>query len=576
MSGKRIEFYQIEVYRRAREVGMTQVAAAKVAGFSERSGQRIETGEHQPNRGRIRDWSTSEDPLREVWETELEPMLRAEPRLKPRTLYEYLEERYPGKYRQNLRTLQRRVRAWKALHGPAPEVMFELRHEPGMMGLSDFTELKGIEIPIGGKPFEPLLYHYRLAYSGWAYAQIIQGGESFIARSEGLQNALFACGGVPMQHRTDSLSAAYRNMGGVRNKPLTRLYDELCAQYRLQPTRNNTGIAHENGSIESPHGHLKNRIVQALLLRGSHDFETIKEDQTLINGCIEKLNAQHADKYEEEKRYLQPLPKYRVPDYEVLTARVSSRSTIDVRCILYSVPARLIGRQLELHLYHDRILGFLGTTQVVELPRIRVSDPEKRRARCINYRHVAEGLRRKPRAFLYCTWQLELLPNEDWQDLWLCLKTQFDLDSAAILIVEALYIAATQDKQTAVAVYLRSQLEQHSLTLAGLRRHFQLLSDTPLPEFTTQHKLTDYDHLLKPPIPDQPVSQPQSLPQTIEADPDVKPLGTPGTSSHPGGMVLLPVLAGTLRIGGQPSNDFTPATGARRGATAQRQNPLQL
>jgi hypothetical protein len=577
MSGKRIEFYQIETYRKARGMGMRQVEASSLAGFSERSGQRIESGEHQPNRGRIRDWSTSQDPLREVWETELEPMLRAQPGLKPRTLYEYLQERYPGKYQQNLRTLQRRVRAWKAIYGPAPEVMFELRHEPGMMGLSDFTELKGVEITIAGAPFEHLLYHYRLAYSGWQYAQIIQGGESFVALSEGLQNALIACGGSPTQHRTDSLSAAYRNMGGVRNKPLTRLYEELCAHYRLQPTRNNTGIAHENGSIESPHGHLKNRMVQALLLRGSHDFETIAEYQALINGCIEKLNAQHEDKYEEEKRYLQPLPKYRVPDYEVLSARVSSRSTIDVRCVLYTVPARLIGRQLELHLYHDRILGFLGSMKVVELPRIRVSDPEKRRARCINYRHVAEGLRRKPRAFLYCTWQMELLPNEDWQALWLCLKTQFDLDSAAVLIVEALYIAATQDKQMAVAEYLRTQLEHHSLTLAGFRRHFQLLSDSPLPEVTPpQHDLTSYDQLLKSPSPNQPVRESQPAPQTTEVVPDVNPLGKPRTPSDAGRMVLRSILAGTVRIGGQPSFDLAPATRLGGSATAQRQNPLQL
>lgn len=228
--------------------------------------------------------------------------------------------RHPGKYPQVLRTLQRRVAAWKALHGDAPEVMFELRHEPGMMGLSDFTELKGTVITIAGKPFEHLLYHYRLAYSGWQYAEIIQGGESFIALSEGLQNALFACGGVPKQHRTDSLSAAYRNMGGVRNKPLTRLYDELCDHYRMQPTRNNTGIAHENGSIESPHGHLKNRIEQVLLLRGSYDFDSLAEYQVLINHAIAKLNVQHTAKIEEEKQVLKPLPKYRVPDYEVLYA----------------------------------------------------------------------------------------------------------------------------------------------------------------------------------------------------------------------------------------------------------------
>lgn len=194
----------------ARKTGATQAQASAVARISERSGQRIEAGGHQPERGRKRDWRTRSDPLGGVWERELEPMLRQAPRLQPTTLYEYLHEQYPGQYAKVLRTLQRRVSEWKLHHGASPEVIFELRHEPGMMGLSDFTELKGVTITISGEPYQHLLYHYRLAYSGWRYAQIIEGGESFIALYEGLQNAFAACGGVPRQHRTDSLSAAYR------------------------------------------------------------------------------------------------------------------------------------------------------------------------------------------------------------------------------------------------------------------------------------------------------------------------------------------------------------------------------
>ena len=249
MSKQTIQRYQIRVYMNARESGLKQTEAAKLAEFSERTGQRIESGNHRPNRGRMHDWRTREDSLSAVWEDVLEPMLRQEPRLMPTTLYEYLQEHYPGEYSKVLRTLQRRVKAWKSVHGPAPEVMFELRHEPGMIGLSDFTELKGIEITINGKPFEHLIYHYRLAYSGWRYAQIIEGGESFIALSEGLQNALAASGGVPRQHRTDSLSAAYKNARGQHRKVLTQYYEELCDHYRLEPTRNNKGIAHENGAV---------------------------------------------------------------------------------------------------------------------------------------------------------------------------------------------------------------------------------------------------------------------------------------------------------------------------------------
>ena len=498
----------------ARKAGSSQQQAASMAEFSERSAQRIEAGEHQPQRGSQSKWRTRSDPLAEVWEKELEPMLRQEPRLKPTTLFEYLQDQYPGKYPNVLRTVQRRVKEWKALNGKGSEVMFELRHEPGRMGISDFTELKQVKITIAGKPFEHLLYHYRLTYSGWQYAEIIEGGESFIALSEGLQNALFASGGAPKQHRTDSLSAAYNNRGGQSHQQLTRLYEELCDHYRLQATRNNKGIAHENGAIESPHGHLKNRIRQGLYLRGHTDFATVEEYQNFVKAAVAKLNERCRQKFSQEQPCLQRLPKYRVADYEVVSVRVSSRSTIDVRCILYTVTSRLIGQQLQLHLHHNRIQGYLGNHRVVELPRIRVKDKDKRRGRCINYRHVIEGLRRKPRAFIYCTWRDQLLPNDFYRQLWAHMADEFEPDAAAVLIVEALYIAATQDKEAAVADYLEEHLTADTLTLSALRQYFHLIPHPSLPYLTIQqHQLSDYDQLLSQPLAIDTLSNPQSSSQ---------------------------------------------------------------
>lgn len=248
MPSQYIPHYTVEVYKRARQEGCSQQKSARIAGISERSGNRIDQGMHQQQSQGQRQWRTRSDPLAAVWASELEPMLEREPRLEATTLYEYLLKTYPGDYESTLRTVQRRVQQWKALHGPAKEVMFEMHHELAEVGHSDFTELKQVSITIAGKPYEHLLYHYRLAYSGWQYVQVIEGGESFVGLSEGLQNALFACGGAPQQHRTDSLSAAYRN-GGGRRKPLTEFYQGLCEHYGLQPTRNNTGIAHENGSV---------------------------------------------------------------------------------------------------------------------------------------------------------------------------------------------------------------------------------------------------------------------------------------------------------------------------------------
>jgi hypothetical protein len=159
------------------------------------------------------------------------------------------------------------------------------------------------------------------------------------------------------------------------------------------------------------------------------------------------------------------LPSHRYLDYEVLSVKVTCHSTITVRCILYTVPSQLIGQRLTIYLYHDHWEGFLGTKQVVELPRIRVpSSSDRRRARCVNYRHVVDCLRRKPGALLPCVWQQELLPDEHYRQLWQQLRAQFDSYQAARLMVEALYIAAKQDKQVAVAAYLEAQLPVGTLT----------------------------------------------------------------------------------------------------------------
>jgi hypothetical protein len=495
MSGKSIQPHQIKTYMTARETGCSQQQAAQIAGISERSGRRIETSQHQPLGGN-RDWRTRSDPLETVWTNELEPMLVAEPKLEPTTLYEYLIKKYPDQYQKCLRTLQRRVHQWKATLGSPKEVMFPMDHPPGVMGLSDFTQLKNITVTIGGQEFKHLLYHYRLAYSGWQYIQIVQGGESFISLSQGLQNALQASGGSPQQHRSDSLSAAYKNSGGRKRKELTRFYEELCSHYRLQPTRNNLGIAHENGSIESPHGYFKRRLEQALRLRGSYDFLSVATYQAFIQEVIDTLNAKCSERFMEEQSHLQSLPKYRYPDYEVLSIRVSINSTIMVRCILYSVPSQLIGERLTIHLYADRLVGYLNLESVFILSRLRSPNNQQRRDRCIDYRHLVSSLRRKPRAFLHCQWQQDILPDERWRSLWQQLRARFEADAAARLVVEALYLAAVHNLQNAVADYLEQQLQMGLLTLSGLQQQFSFSTITPPSLVTEQHSLAVYDQFL--------------------------------------------------------------------------------
>jgi len=122
-----------------------------------------------------------------------------------------------------------------------------------------------------------------LAFSGWRYVEVVLGGESFAALSSGLQNAMWMMGGVPEEHRTDSLSAAYNNK--AEHELLTRRYETLCLHYGMRPTRNNLGVSNENGSVETRQRSIKGTMEQALLLRGHRDFADLRGGRVWTPQC---------------------------------------------------------------------------------------------------------------------------------------------------------------------------------------------------------------------------------------------------------------------------------------------------
>ena len=176
-----------------------------------------------------------------------------------------------------------------------------------------------------------------------------------MALAEGLQNALWALGGVPEQHRSDSLSAAFCNLDRVAQEDITRRYEELCAHYGMIPSRNNRGVAHENGSIESAHGHLKNVLRDELLLRGSRDFEDLAGYRRFVDEAVGRRNARNRKRIEIERPALKQLPERRTTDYEEARVLVTSSGGFMLRRVFYSVPLRLIGHRLNVRLYDDRL-----------------------------------------------------------------------------------------------------------------------------------------------------------------------------------------------------------------------------
>lgn len=442
----------------ARNKGHIQQTAAAKAGVSERSGRRIEKGEIVQGNKPIRHWRTRVDHFKGIWEDEVVPMLEGNEKLQPLTLFEHFAIEYPEKFQQSkLRTFQRKVRNWKSLNGSGKEVMFLQKKIPGRMELSDFTKLKKVTITIKGQPLKHLLYHFRLIYSGWCHVKVVLGGESFTALSEGLQDAFWRLGGVPEEHRTDSLSAAFKNISKDAKEDVTKRYEELYSHYGLTPTRNNRGKGHENGGVESPHGHLKNRIHQALLLRNSNDFDSVSAYQQWIDIIVKNLNARNADKVDQERKYLKALPLQRTVDYTEKVVGVSTTSTILVQRVTYTVPSRLIGEKLRLHIYHDRIEAYLGISHVITLPRL-FSPDNTRRSRCVDYRHVIGSLVRKPQAFRYSQLRDDLLPSDTYRLIWERLDQSLSPRSACKVIVGILSLANQTDRETELGNYILEEM----------------------------------------------------------------------------------------------------------------------
>jgi len=309
----------MRLFMKFRQTSTPTIAAAK-ASISRATAYRFEKDRKVPSppaapRGRRR-----ADPLAAIFDAEVVPMLTAAPGLRAICVFEEMIRRHPELGSGVRRTLERRIRSWRAIHGEEQEVMFRQVHVPGRLGLSDFTDMGHAGVSIVGVPLDYRLYHFRLAYSGFEPAHVVLGGESFVALAEGLQNALWSLGGAPLEHRSDSLSAAFRNLDKDARADLTQRYEQLCGHYGMIATRNNPGIAHENGAIEGPHGHLKRAIADALLLRGSADFDALVGYRGFIDEIVGRQNTRHAKLIEAERAQLRKLPDRRSSDYEEVSA----------------------------------------------------------------------------------------------------------------------------------------------------------------------------------------------------------------------------------------------------------------
>jgi transposase InsO family protein len=496
LPGQHVTDCQTRLYMKSRQTDAPAVAAAK-AGFSQATAYRIDADPRLPSQKKVARGRRRPDPLATVWESEIVPLLKKTPGLRTIAVFDEIIRRHSDLNRNVRRTLERRVRTWKALNGPDQEVIFRQEQVPGRMGLSDFTDMGELSVTIAGEPLAHKLYHFRLAYSGWEHAHVVLGGESFVALSEGLQNALWALGAVPEQHRSDSLSAAFRNLSRSEQEDLTRRYEELARHYGMEPTRNNRGVAHENGSIESPHGHLKKTIEDALLLRGSRDFADLAAYRQFIDEVIGRNNAKNRKRLELERPSLKDLPERRTTDYEETRVLVTSTSGFVLRKVFYTVPSRLKGHYLHVRLYDDRLECFLGSSPLFKLRRGRTPKGTDKHGYVVDYRHVIHSLRRKPMALLNLVYRDHLFPRQTYARAFEALLAAGNERHACRTMVGLLALAHERTCEAELADALDIELDAGRLpNLETLHRRFTPVEAT-IPHVTVElADLAAYDALI--------------------------------------------------------------------------------
>lgn len=430
---------QVRLLRTKLMQGKTQVVAAAGAGMSERSARSWKEGRVPSQTKETRTWRTRPDPFAEVWTREVVPLLERDDGrvLEGRTLLLELDKKHPGQYdERQLRTLQRRMRQWRALQGPEREVFFEQKHVPGREGAFDFTDATDLGVGICGEPFEHLLFEFVLSFSGWTWTGLSYS-ETFEALSEGLQGALWELGACPEVARSDNLSAATHEIKLTGGRALTTRYQALLEHYGLASTRIQPGRAHENGVAEQKHARTKSLLAQAMVIRGSRDFGSVEEYQVFVRGVVEQSNRPREAKLLVERERLKALPRSPLPFFTTFHPHVSRWSTVRVGSRVYSVPSRLIGHDVEVRQHASQVEVFYADELVQSMPRVRGV-----KTACIDYRHVIWSLVRKPGAFARYRFREELFPTLVFRQTYDALRERL-AERADVEYVRILHLAAS-------------------------------------------------------------------------------------------------------------------------------------
>lgn len=476
----------LKIYNCTGEILMSSIKS----GMDRKTGARyIKSGKGPSASKRPHTWRTRTDPFGDV-KDELNTMLRNAEELEAKYIFEYFQEKYPGKFHDGqLRTLERRVKEWKLQNGKSKLLSIPQEHIPGNLMELDWTYMNELQITIGGVFFRHLLAHAVLTYSNWEWVEIAHS-ESFLSLKKCFQSAVFNLGAVPEILQTDnSTTATHQVHVGQKAREFNNDYLSFLKHYGVRARTINVNCPDENGDIESANGHLKRRIEQHLLLRGSREFSSIAEYRKFLSDILFKANSNRKEKLKEELSVMRELPEIRLPEYTEEEKIVSSFGTIRVKKVAYSVPSRLKNCKVRVRIYEDRIAVYTGRKYLLTLNK------KNGTGYSINYRHVIGTLRKKPGAFSNCNYKEQLFPQESFTQAYEYLIAKYGERVGDREYLEILNLAAMQGEDKVSDIIKGVLKAQEQLTLEKIKLKLNIPISFPSVNIA-KPRLSVYDSFL--------------------------------------------------------------------------------
>lgn len=472
-----------EIGRAAARAGMDRKTALKY----------VKAGKYPSAMKAPRAYRTRPDPIgAEDWAW-VEQQLREHPDFEAKTLFEVLLERNPGAYAEGqLRTLQRKVRLWRATKGPDQEVYFPQEHRPGEAAQTDFTHATELDVTILGVAFAHMLCHFVLPFSNWEWVTVCMS-ESIASIRRGVQSAIFQLGHHPTWHQTDHSTAATHELGDG-DRGFNREYVSMLEHFGIKPRTIEVGKKEQNGDVEASNGAVKRRVAQRLLVRGSRDFESIEVyEQWLADDPVTRANLGRRARLELELAVMPVVRVERLPEFKEYDPRVSSGSTIRIECNTYSVPSRMIGQVVRVRVYERRLEIYIAQQKQLEIVRLA-----GRNGHAINYRHVIWSLVQKPGAFARHRYREDFFPTLEFRRTYDAIvadapSTAGDLAYLRILVLAAATGEAEVQSALELLLEARRVPDAESVKqLLGVQRE----TTSPPPLDVLVAELDSYDALL--------------------------------------------------------------------------------